>query len=471
VLRAAGALAELGVRPGERVAMSLPNDLDIALAFLATLRLGAIWVGVHRVLAPPEKAFMLRDSGARICLADAEVAGELEALRGQLPNLTHVLAVERWRERVAGSKPLAPGSAPHPHAPAAIAYTSGTTGLPKGVVHSQHNVLLPGAVSARLGFARAEEPIGVMLPLTILNLMVLGPLTALAARSKAVLIDRRDAPGVADWIRRERVAIFNAVPTLVHDLLTHPDIDPASLASVTQPRIGGASSPESFRRLFRERFGTDLASSYALTEGPTLVTRENAGEPRAEGSLGRALPHVELTIRADDDRELPAGETGEICVGPRISGPWAGAYRPMLGYWNRPEESARALRGGRLHTGDLGRLDADGRLYLVERKSELIIRGGSNIHPSEIERVLRLDPRVADCAVVPSPDERLGELVIAFVEPARGGRPDPGELLALCRANLARYKVPAEIRVLDALPRGPLGKVARAALRELARAG
>jgi acyl-CoA synthetase (AMP-forming)/AMP-acid ligase II len=138
----------------------------------------------------------------------------------------------------------------------------------------------------------------------------------------------------------------------------------------------------------------------------------------------------------------------------------------MLGYWNRPDESAHALRGGRLHTGDLGRVDAHGRLYLVERRSELIIRGGSNIYPSEIERVLRLDPRVADCAAVARPDERLGEVVIAFVEPAAGPRPDPGALLALCRANLARYKVPEEIHLLDALPRGAMGKVARAALRE-----
>ena len=140
----------------------------------------------------------------------------------------------------------------------------------------------------------------------------------------------------------------------------------------------------------------------------------------------------------------------------------------MLGYWKRPDESARALRGGRLHTGDLGRLDVRGRLYLVERKSELMIRGGSNIYPSEIERVLRLDPRVADCAAVPRPDERLGEVVIAFVEPAPGARPDPEALLALCRANLARYKVPQEIRVLDSLPRGAMGKVVRAVLRERA---
>jgi acyl-CoA synthetase (AMP-forming)/AMP-acid ligase II len=468
VLRAAAALAGLGVAAGERVALSLPNDVDLVIAFLATLRLGAIQVGVHRVLAPPEKRFALADCGARVCIADGEVARALEQLRGELPELRHVIELGAWRERAAASAPLAAAAPADPHAPAAIAYTSGTTGTPKGVVHSQHNVLLPGAVFARLGYARAHEPIGVMLPLTILNLMVLGPLTALSVRSKAVLIDRRDAPGIAEWIRRERVAIFNAVPTLVHDLLTHPDVDPAALASVTQPRIGGAGSPESFRELFRERFGTDLASSYALTEGPTLVTREHAGEPRIPGSLGRALPHVEVTIRDEGDRELAVGETGEICVGPRHEGPWAGVYRPMLGYWNRSDDSARALRGGRLHTGDLGRLDAEGRLYLVERRSELMIRGGSNIYPSEIERVLRLDPRVADCAVVPRPDARLGEGVIAFVEPAAGEPPDPETLLALCRANLARYKVPEEIRVLEALPRGPMGKVARAALRERA---
>jgi acyl-CoA synthetase (AMP-forming)/AMP-acid ligase II len=370
-----------------------------------------------------------------------------------------------WTAQVAAADAEPPGAPIDPLALAAIAYTSGTTGRPKGAMHSQHNGLLPGAVALRRGTLGPTEVVGNMLPMTIFNLMVLGPLSTLQAGAKLVVLDTRDPVGIARAIRTEQISFFTTVPAVIHDLLTHPEVDPGDLASLTQPRVGGASTPEWFRRLFRERFGRELASSYALTEGPTLVTREDAGEPHLPGSCGRALPHVELTIRDPDDRELPAGEVGEICIGPQRAGPWAGVYRPVLGYWGQPELSAQALRGGRFHTGDLGRVDADGRLYLVERRSELIIRGGSNIYPSEVERVLRLDERVADCAVLGRPHERLGETLVAFVEAARGAEPKPEELLALCRENLARYKIPEQIQLVAALPRGALGKVDRAALR------
>jgi acyl-CoA synthetase (AMP-forming)/AMP-acid ligase II len=169
-------------------------------------------------------------------------------------------------------------------------------------------------------------------------------------------------------------------------------------------------------------------------------------------------------IRDDADRPVPTGEVGEICVAPSTEGPWAGVYTPMLGYWGMPDETARALRGGMVHMGDVGRLDADGYLYLVDRKSSLIIRGGSNIYPAEIERVLDLDQRVADSALVPRPDERLGETTVAFVELVPGTHATPDELRALCAEHLARFKVPDEVRIVEKLPRNPLGKVHRAVL-------
>ena len=466
-LRAANALAELGVRPGDRVAASLANDTPLVIAMLGTYSLGAIWVGVHRVLAPPEMVYMLGDSGASVLIAEAAVVDGLAGHVEALATLRSVVRCEagspddEWSERVAGASGTPPSASVDPHAPAAIAYTSGTTGRPKGVVHSQHNALLPGAVSVARGSTESFEPIGIMLPMTILNLMVLGPLTSIQAGSKLVAIDRHDPVGVARWIRDERVAIFTTVPTAIHDLLTHPDVKPDDLASITKPRVGGANSPEWFREMFRERFGTDLKTSYALTEGPTLVTREDPGDERVEGALGRALPHVDVSIRDREDNPLPTGEVGEICVGPTASGPWAGRYTTMLGYWGNDGASTEALRDGRLHTGDLGRLDDSGRLFLVERRSQLIIRGGSNIYPSEIERVLRIDERVADCAVVARPDERLGEVPVAFVETASGTEIDPDELRELCSGALARYKIPESFHVVDELPRGAMGKVKR----------
>jgi len=191
------------------------------------------------------------------------------------------------------------------------------------------------------------------------------------------------------------------------------------------------------------------------------------GSPNLPGICGRALPQVEIRILDDAGRALPAGEVGEVCVAPATSGPFAGLYTPMLGYWKKPEETRDALQAGVLRTGDLGVLEADGTLFLRGRKKELILRGGANVYPAEVERVLHGDPRVRGAAVVGRPDERLGERVVAFVELVPGATVAADDLVARCRAELARYKVPEEIHFVEALPRTPMGKVRKPDLREL----
>jgi acyl-CoA synthetase (AMP-forming)/AMP-acid ligase II len=468
--QAAHALRGLGVRPGDRVAVSLPNDLAIVVAIMGIWKSGAVSVGVHSVLAPPEKAFLLDDSGARVLIADPATACEVGAMRAGRPALEHIVVDGpggTWPERVAAADRSAPRADVDPLALAAIAYTSGTTGVPKGVMHSQHNALLPGAMAAHRGLFGPDEPIAVVHPLTILNLMVLNPLTTLAVRSTCVLCDRHDPASLAAAIREEKVACISVVPTVFHQLLTSPDVVPSDLATLTKPRTGGAAMPEETKRLFVERFGVRPVTSYALTEGPTLVTRQNPEDVPVEGSCGRPLPHIKVEIRDDDDRPVAVGEPGEICFGPVTEGEWAGVYRTMLGYWGRREETARALRGGMVHSGDIGRIDASGEVFLVDRRSQLIIRGGSNIYPAEIERVLGRDPRVAECCVVGRPDQRYGEVVVAFVQPAAGVVLAEEDCRALCLGALARYKVPSEFRFVEALPRGPLGKVARAEVQRL----
>jgi acyl-CoA synthetase (AMP-forming)/AMP-acid ligase II len=473
--RAAGALAGLGVRAGDRVGFCLPNNVDAVVAFLGCLRLGAVWVGVHRVLAPPEKEYVLRDSGVGVLLADAAAAAQVRDTAGRLPDLRSVVTVDaegaagEWRSLVSSSAPV-DGVEVDAFAPAGIAYTSGTTGRPKGVVHSQHNMIVPGAVLVARGSFTADEPQGVVHPLTILNQLVLMVLVAFQARAKCVVIDRHDPATIADWVKTERIATLSMVPTVFHDLLTDPGVRPSDLASVTKPRSGGSYPPESLRNLFVERFGTRITSSYGLTEAPTIVTREEPGDPYLEGCLGRELPQVRISIRDDQDRKVPVGGAGEICVEPAADGVWAGVYTPMLGYWGLADETERALRGGLLHTGDVGRLDAEGRLFLVDRKSSLIIRGGSNIYPAEVERVLHADTRVAECAVVARPDDRLGEATVAFVQLRDGTAATADELRAACRAELASYKVPDEVRFLDEFPRGALGKITRSELERMAAA-
>jgi len=472
--RAAQALASLGVGPGDRVAMALPNDVDIVVGFLACMRLGAVWLGISLALAPPEKAYVLDDSGASVVLATARVAAELVPLTEASAAPARIVVVDpddtdrvdEWRARVAVADATPPSTAIDPHGPAAIAYTSGTTGRPKGAVHSQHNLLLPGAVARARAQYREDDRVGVVLPLTIVNLIALGPLLAWQVGATCVAIDRVDAPGLARWIRDERVSAISTVPTIMHDLLTHPDVAADDLTSLRVPGVGGADCPDSFRDLYRERFGTEVTVGYGLSEAPTAVTMTVPESVPVPGSAGRALPHVRVVIVGEDRTEVAPGEVGEICVGPALDGPWAGVYTPMLGYWNRPTETAEALRDGLLHTGDLGLIDEHGEVFVKDRRHDLVIRGGANVYPAEVERVLHDDPRVAACAVVGRHDERLGERVVAFVQPCEGTSIDLDELRAHCTANLARYKVPEEFHVVDTFERNAMGKITKAGLRD-----
>jgi len=466
--RAAGALAGLGVGQGDRVAMSLPNDVDLVIGFLAAMRVGAIWLGINRPLAPAEKAYMLRDAGVGVMLVDDEVGASLESQRSELPDLRTLLRVGEWREAVASATDDAPRVAIDPLAPAAIAYTSGTTGFPKGAVHSQHNILLPGRVSAMRGTHPAEGVMGVPLPLTILNLVILGPCMAYQCGMTLVAMDRVDGAGMGEWIAAEKITTFSAVPAMVHDLLTNDSVTDEMLESIQAIGVGGADMPDAFRRLYEQRFGSRVGTGYGLTEAPTAVTVEDVTEPPVPDSCGKALPQCRVQILDEAGVGVPAGTTGEVCVGAASDGEFADVYRPMLGYWNRPDETAHALRGGVLHTADIGVMDEEGNLTIRDRKNDLIIRGGANVYPAEVERVLHESAAVAACAVIGVPDERLGERVVAFVELVAGSAASAADLRSLCTEHLARYKVPETVTFVDHFDRTPMGKIKKPPLRAAA---
>jgi len=471
--RAANALVALGVGPGERVAACLPNDIALPILFLATQRLGALWVGVNRLLAPPEKAYLLRDSGARVYLTLRAQQHELAA-PAELPELVHRIDVApgeadcAWASLCAAASEARPAVAIDPFAPAAIAYTSGTTGFPKGAVHSAHNLLLPGTISHLTRRVPEGTRQGAVLPLTILNLIVLEVLAPWIDGRAVVAIDRTDPLGLAEWIRSERVGAFSGVPTIFHDLLTHPDVKPADLASLVAPGVGGSDVPPDVVRLYRERFGRGVGIGYGMTEAPTAVTWSDGSVPSSPGLCGKPLPQVEIEIVDEAGGVLPPGEIGEISVLPARSGPFAGLYTPMLGYWRQPEATAKALAGGRYHTGDLGFLAEDGNLYIRGRRNELIFRGGANVYPAEVERALQEHEAIEFAAVFGVPDERLGERVVAVVQP-RAGCEAPAEeaLRDFCRERIARYKVPDRIASAASLPRNAMGKVVKRELRAL----
>ncbi len=472
--RAAHALLSLGVEPGDRIAASIGNYCEIVVALLGAMRIGAIWVGINRALAPAEKAHMLADSGVRLFLGDREMLRQVQEIRSRLPDLQWVVDAEpgiemsEWTERLtrAPSEDV-PKIDIDPFDPAAIAYTSGTTGRPKGAVHSQHNMLMPGAIARSVGRSRPDLTVGYALPMTILNVFILGPILAAQAGAKCVLMDRNDAVGIAEWIRDERVGQFASVPATYHDLLTRPEIDQSDLDSLEKPGVGGATCPDEFRDLFRERFGQEVQIGYGLTEAPTSISHTDPKQSAIPGCSGTALPHVEICIRDDSGRDVAIGDEGEICVGPRREGPWANVYIPMLGYWKQPEATRDALRDGWLHTGDIGVMDSDGNLFVRDRRSDLIIRGGANVYPAEVERVLHSDRRIAACAVLGIEDPRLGQRVAAAIEFEPEARVSEEELRELCASQLARYKVPERIVIVDAFPRNSMGKILKRKLVSL----
>ncbi|MEZ5502320.1 MAG: AMP-binding protein [Halioglobus sp.] len=479
VARAAAVFYELGVRQYDRVAACLPNDVEIIVALLACARLGAIWVGVNRPLAPPEKAFILQDSGAYLYLTDAQGNEEIKPLRAQLRALGQVVCVDAGTPLGAWHGLLhavAPGRCPvvavDSFEPAAIAYTSGTTGRPKGAVHSHHNILLPGAIRVHEGTFGPDCAQGVMLPLTILNLMVLAPMVAFQDGSCCVCMDSVKPEEIARWVREERVGHFASVPTVIQDLLTSPLVRPTDLATLGPPDIGGASIPQECQRLYRERFGRPMTVAYGMTEAPTIVARTDPDSIPQEELCGRAVAQVDILILDEQDCPLPQGEIGQIGVRPAAAGPYAGVYTTMLGYWNRPEATAAALGNGIYHTGDLGFLDERGQLFIRGRQNDLIIRGGANVYPAEVERVLASHPAVADAAVLGIPDERLGQRVAAVVElrtPPGAGAENAlvDELQSYCREQLARYKVPEQVRFIHSLPRNAMNKVVKPRLLDL----
>ncbi len=464
---AAAQLAAIGVKRGDRVAATLPNDIDIVVAFHGAMRLGAIWLGINRPLAIPEKCAVLASARPAVLLADPASAAELGTAIGAATVMTvdpsdpH----DQWR---AGLRALAAAGRPDPPdagAPAAIAYTSGTTGLPSGIVHSQRALLLPAASIVASRNYGVELHKGDCLPLTILNMMILTTLLTAAAGGCCVVSDRRDARGIAEWIGRESITVWNGVPALLHTMVTDDSIDPDWLSTLSEVWTGGADCPEELIAAFVARFAVPIRSTYGLTEAPSVVAIDPIDAPHTAGASGVPLPHLDVVVRDEHGEPLPADRQGEICVRATEDGEWKSTYEPMLGFWrdNRLEPFDR----DELRTGDIGWLDGGGRIVVRDRKKLLIIRGGANVYPAEVERVLCAVPGVRAAAVLGVPDARLGQRVVAAVEADTAEGPVPEDLVAHCSAQLARYKVPERIVVVDELPRNSMGKLRRAVVSEM----
>jgi len=454
--RAASVLTGLGVRPGDRIAVVLPNEVDIIVAFHGAMRIGAIWVGINQALAAPEKAFQLADSEASLLLSDPDTSASLAEHLPTLTNLRSVVSDQQWRELMATAIPLRDLPAVDPFAPAALAYTSGTTGRPKGVIHSQHNLIVPGRIVVESRNYDHGLRKGDCLPLTILNMLVLTTLLTAQACGTTIIMDQMYAEGIAEWIEREHVTVWNGPPPILHTMASSEAVTPTSMRTLREAWSGGADLPGALRRRFAEKFGVPVVGTYGLSEAPTIVSIDPTDGSHVDGASGRVLPHLDVITVAE-----------ELCVQARNDGPFANLYRPPLGYWKRPEDSADAFADGLLHTGDVGFVDDDGWLHVRDRKKLVIVRGGANVYPAEVERVLQSVVGVAGSAVTGVADERLGERVVAVVELDAGATTTAEVITKKCLAELAKYKVPERIVFVDRLPRNAMGKVDRVAVRGL----
>jgi long-chain acyl-CoA synthetase len=460
---AAGTLWGLGIREDDVVAVSLPNESAIVVTFHALMRLGAVWLGVNQNLAAPEKAFMLDDAGARFILTDARAAGSVAM--GSHSDATPPVSVvtvgtDDWTSMTSGAPAKYQRSIRKGGHVAAIAYTSGTTGRPKGVIHSHENLLLPGEMLVQARRFGPELRKGDCAALTILNMQVTSTLLVAQAGGTQIVMDRVDPLGVASWIRTEAVTSWFGVPTTLRGLADSPEVGVEDLRTLDDIWTGGTFCPESIRQAFTARFGHPIFATYGLTEVPTIATIEDREGEQRPGSSGQALPHLSVEICDDHGVVLAPGSVGEITVRARDDGPWHHRYSPMLGYLGHPDETAKTIRDGALRTGDIGHLDEFGNLFVHDRRNTLILRGGANIYPAEVERVLLEVVGIGGASVVGVPDDRLGQRVAAAIEPRPGVTLNLEEIRTHCSSQLAHYKIPERWHI-GPLPRNVMGKVMR----------
>lgn len=456
----AGGMTRLGLEPGRRVAVSIPNSIHVVATYLACMRAGLTFVGVHPGLTAPEKLGLLQRSRPDLVVGTASI---IDTVRDSVGQHVAVDLADPTMAELAGPR-LSEPAEPDAHAPAAIAFTSGTTGQPKGVVHDQHHMVLPASVILHDRLDGRGERIGVHLPLTTLNVLILAPVLAFLGGGTCICIDGYEPAALAATIERERIGHLSTSPAVVHDLLEHPDVAPRRQLANLRLGVGGAACPEQLRLDYEAEVGRRFTTGYGLTEAPTSVTQETERVPHRPGASGVAMAHVDIEIVDEGGRVVEPGTTGEITVVAARSGRWAGCFRGLHSYHDLPVDRLPGV--SRLRTGDVGSLDDEGYLYVADRRSDMINRGGSKVSPVEVEQVLLRHPAVADCIVVGRPSERLGESVAAVVQSRAGHEIATEGLRSHCAQFLAKYKVPSDLIVVAELPRNPMGKVIRNVVRE-----
>ncbi len=463
----AHAFRAAGVGFGDRVAYIEKNGAEFFEVVCGLAKLGAVGVPVNWRLAPPEMLHIIEDAQARIVVVGSEFFGHLEAIEDRLTSVNAVVAIgthDRWQEFedwVTDQSDEDPGVTTGPDDIAFLMYTSGTTGLPKGVMLTNGNYLCKAnGIAHQWRFTADSVSLAVM---PLFHMAGSGwVLVGLYEGATTVVLRDVDPAAILNSIVQHRITNLLLVPAVIQMMLGTPGVENADFSSVRAIVYGASPITDDVLVRGLERFKCEFLQVYGLTETTGSVTQldehDPTGRPELLRSCGKPYPWVELRIADDSGDEVPVGTVGEV---------WTRSAQNMLGYWNNPDATAATVTDdGWLKTGDAGYVDQDGYIYLHDRKKDMIVTGGENVYPIEVENVLMTHPAVDDVAIIGVPDDKWGEAVKAIVVPAAGTAPTEAELIAYARERLAGFKLPKSVDFAEVLPRNPSGKLLKRVLRE-----
>jgi long-chain acyl-CoA synthetase len=459
--RLAALLGEKGIGPGDRVGVMLPNVPEFPIAYYGVLRTGAIVVPMNVLLKRREIAFYLEDSGSKLLLAWHGFCAE--AREGAADAGAELIEVEpeSFAAMLAEHEPAGGLHQTAEEDTAVILYTSGTTGKPKGAELTHLNLFRNADVSSRTTSEISEGDVVLgALPLFHSFGQTVSMNASLMTGACLTLIPRFDPGEALATMQRDGVTHFYGVPTMYGALLHYPEHESFDTSSLRICITGGASMPVEVLRGFEEAFGAKVMEGYGLSETSPVACSNHPDKERKAGSIGTPIEGVEMQIVDENDKPVAQGEVGEIVIR---------GHNIMKGYWQRSDATEEAMRGGWFHSGDMARTDEDGYFYIVDRKKDLIIRGGYNVYPREVEEVLFEHPKIREAAVVGVPHDEWGEEIGAAVVCHEGEELAPEEVSAYVKERIAAYKYPRLVWFLDDLPKGPTGKILKREIKTPAR--
>jgi long-chain acyl-CoA synthetase len=462
--RMASVLRARGVERGDRVVVMMLNSHEVTSAFTAIWKIGAVIIPITPMWNAREARYVIENSGARTVITSPELAERLMDATADIPGFGEILVIGESETpgatnidaEIAAADEFQPLVDCAPDDLALLLYTSGTTGNPKGVMLSHDNLIFVADSiyknNAHLGRIRSMT----VLPLSHVYGVLMMNLGARMGSSGRIF-KHFDAGRALQTIQDLRVQRIAVVPTMLTLLINHPDREKYDYSSLEYAGSGGAPLPEATRQEFERLFGCKVMQGYGLSETAGALTGYHPDEVYRPGSVGPALPGIEMCVMDFDNRILPAGETGELCSRGR---------HIMRGYYNNPAATAETIIDGWLHTGDIGYIDAGGYVFITDRKKDLIIKGGENISPREIEEGIYMHPAVAEAAVFGVPDPVYGENLAAAVVLKPGMAATEDELKSHIGGYVTKFKIPAKIEFLESLPKGPSGKILKRALKD-----